>query len=72
MIHSVVPEGETWTLRFEAYGYYTEEVPFTLEKDQVLRRMYSSSLFPEAISRNDCIQPHRRTHCWCQSGVAGR
>jgi len=49
MIHSVVPEGETWTLRFEAYGYYTEEVPFTLEKDQVLEK----DVFLEPIPRGN-------------------
>lgn len=35
MLHPAVPTGETWTLRFEAYGYYPAEVPFTLERDQV-------------------------------------
>lgn len=36
MIHPATPEGETWTLRFEAYGFYTKEVSFTLERDEEL------------------------------------
>jgi bacillopeptidase F len=35
MVHPALPEGETWTLRFEAYGFYTAEIPFSLERDEV-------------------------------------
>lgn len=34
MIHPALPEEETWTLRFEAYGYHTIEIPFSLERDE--------------------------------------
>lgn len=31
MVHPASPEGESWTLRVEAYGYHTQEIPFVLE-----------------------------------------
>lgn len=34
MIHPAVPDGASWTLRFESYGYFPQEVPFSLAVDE--------------------------------------
>jgi len=49
IVHPALPEGETWTLRFEAYGYYTLEMPFTLERDE----LKEISTFLEPIPRGN-------------------
>ncbi|HCX79806.1 MAG TPA: hypothetical protein DG577_10375 [Firmicutes bacterium] len=47
MIHPGTPEGETWTLRVESYGYYTQEVPFSLQDGEVFTQDFLLKAIPK-------------------------
>ena len=47
-IHQAVPEGETYTLRVDSYGYYSEDRLFTLSADETIVENFLLEAIPKS------------------------
>src|SRR5690606_11913081 len=47
ILHSPTPDGETYTLRVESYGYYPEEVEFVLNGEETLEENFLLEEIPK-------------------------
>lgn len=55
MIHPATPEGESWTLQVESYGFYTETEAFQLQDEQTLVKNFVLEPMPKGTIQGQVI-----------------